>query len=75
MSDTFTYNHNFQDYSVELEVEVNAYRPRHPDVDDVAEIEILSATVTEAVGEYEVGHKFDINLLDYDDVADVYFNQ
>lgn len=75
MNDTFIYNHNFQDYSVELELELEVYNPRRQYNDDVAEIDILSAKINEEVEGYKVGQNFDISLLDYDDVASKYFNQ
>lgn len=74
MKDTLIYNHNFPNYSVELCVEVEVYKPRHPDIDDVAELQILSATVMENVGSFSVGQKFNVYLLDNDKVTEVYFN-
>lgn len=75
-TDTFNYHHNFQDYSVELEIEVSVYRPRFEDVDDYPELEILKATVIEEIeGCFKKGQTFDINLLDYNEVADSYFNK
>lgn len=75
MRDTIIYTHNFEDYSVELELELDVYIPRHPDIDDVPEAEILSATVIEETGDYLTGQEFDINLLDNEQVMDVYLNQ
>ncbi len=72
MKDTYTYNHNFDDYSVELELELEVYIPRHADVDDVAEIEILKATVMEDVGDYKKGQSFPLELIDSEEVADDY---
>lgn len=76
MKDTFTYHHNFDDYSVELELELDVYEPRHPDIDDVAEIEILKATVMEDIEDtHKTGDDFDIRLIDEADVAEQYFNR
>lgn len=75
MKDSLTYNHSFEDYSIELELELEVYRPRFPDIDDVAEVEILSAKAKEDVGDYKTGQNFNIDLLDNDKVTDEYFNQ
>lgn len=74
--DSFTYDHNFQDYSVELEVTVEVYRPRFgkEEPDDCTEVEILSATVMEDVGDYKKGQDFNVELLNEEDVADRYLN-
>lgn len=77
-NDGFTYHHNFKDYSVELDLELEVYRPRfgREEPDDCSEIEILKATVMEDIeGCWKKGQDFDTNLLDYDDVADAYFNR
>lgn len=72
MKDTYKYNHNFDDYSVELELELDVYVPRHADDDDVAEIEILNATVMEDVGDYKKGQAFPLELIDSEEVTDDY---
>lgn len=74
MKDTFNYHHNFQDYSVELELELDVYRPNVIDVDDFPEIEILKATVIESIDVYKEGDDFPIDLINEDKVADQYFN-
>lgn len=63
MKDTFIYNYSFADYSVELELELDVYIPRNETVDDVAEIEILSAI------NRETGKPFNLDIIDQDDVA------
>lgn len=75
MKDFFIYIHDFKDYSIELTLEINVYRPRHPSSDDVPEIDILNAIVNEDIGDYKMGQSFDVDLLNYDKVAEKYFNQ
>lgn len=80
-NDIFTYHHNFDDYSVKLELELSVYVPRggRDSEDDCRELEILKATVMEDIENedgtfaHKKGDSFDIKLIDEEDVADEYF--